>query len=291
MNPDTWHSPASSVTRRRFLKTMAGSMLVAASSRWLHAAPADGLPARGLCAHRGASGTHPENTLPAFEEAIRLGAHMIEFDLHLTRDRVLVLMHDATVDRTTDGKGAVSSLSLEEIRRLDAGKKKDPRFAGTKVPTFAEALAMMPRNVWLNCDIKGGEEIGAAVARAVLEAGRERQAFLSTRTLDAAKGARAVNPDFLICNLVRAAKVKDHVDQTIAMKADFIQLVRDYGLPKEEIARLKSHHVSVNYFYADSEEEVRQQFQAGVDFPLVNYPGRFMPVAQEFGIEPLQPKF
>ena len=71
----------------------------------LAAADSTPMPERGICAHRGANSTHPENTLPAFEEAIRLGAHMIELDVRQTKDGHLVLMHDATIDETTNGKG------------------------------------------------------------------------------------------------------------------------------------------------------------------------------------------
>ena len=79
------------------------------------------MPTRGICAHRGASDTHPENTIAAFREAIRLGAHMIEFDVALTGDGALVLLHDATLDRTTNGTGPVSARSLGELQALDAG--------------------------------------------------------------------------------------------------------------------------------------------------------------------------
>ncbi len=79
------------------------------------------LPIRGICAYRGASNTYPENTRASFREAIRLGAHMIEMDVCFTKDRQLALMHDVTVDRTTNGSGTVSELTLEEIKRLDAG--------------------------------------------------------------------------------------------------------------------------------------------------------------------------
>ena len=88
-----------------------------------------------VCAHRGASDTHPENTIEAFREAIRLGAQMIEFDVALSRDGKLVLMHDSTVDRTTNGKGPVSQLTLEELKKLDAGVYKAKHFAGATVPT------------------------------------------------------------------------------------------------------------------------------------------------------------
>jgi len=70
------------------------------------------LPQRGICAHRGANNTHPENTIAAFKEAIRLGAHMIEFDVQMSKDSVLVIMHDKTVDRTTNGHGLISDVMV-----------------------------------------------------------------------------------------------------------------------------------------------------------------------------------
>ena len=79
-------------------------------------------------AHRGASGNNPENTLRAFQKALEIGVDEIELDLRSTRDGHLVVMHDATVDRTTDGTGAIGELTLAEIRALDAGRMFGERF-------------------------------------------------------------------------------------------------------------------------------------------------------------------
>lgn len=92
-------------------------------------------------AHRGASAYAPENTVAAFDEAIRLGAAAIEFDVRVTADGVPVVLHDETVDRTTNGRGRVNELTRLELLRLDAGSWMHPRFAGTRIPTLAEALA------------------------------------------------------------------------------------------------------------------------------------------------------
>ncbi len=116
------------------------------------------LPERGLCAHRGAMGTHPENTLAAFRAAVDAGAHMIEFDVQLTKDNKMVVIHDGTVDRTTDGTGKVSELTFDEIRNLDAGSWKSPEFAGEKIPTLDETLSVMPYNIWLNVHINGEKD-------------------------------------------------------------------------------------------------------------------------------------
>lgn len=245
----------------------------------------EAMPRRGLCAHRGAMSTHPENTLPALEEALRLGAPMIEFDIQLTKDGALVLMHDATVDRTTSGKGRVAELTLAEIKALDAGVKFDKRFAGTRVPTFEEALAVFPKNVWLNCHLKGGAELGAATARVIEKTGRKHQAFLAAMG-PSAKAARAAVPDILICNMERQGGSLEYARETIAMKAQFIQLLGKGEVPVEAVKMLNAAGVRVNYYHDESPEGLRRQWQAGVDFPLVNDFTAALPVAREFGIMP-----
>ena len=105
-------------------------------------------------AHRGEHLIHPENTIPAFEEAIRLGADFIEVDVRTTADGKLVLSHDGKVDRRTNGKGEVSKMTFDEIRALDAGMKSGPKFAGTMVPTFDEALELARGKIGIYVDVK-----------------------------------------------------------------------------------------------------------------------------------------
>ncbi|MDB6005176.1 MAG: Glycerophosphoryl diester phosphodiesterase [Prosthecobacter sp.] len=244
------------------------------------------MPVRGLCAHRGAMTTHPENTIPALVEAVRLGAHMIEFDIQLAKDGALVLMHDSTVNRTTDGKGKVSDLTLAEIKALDAGSKLDPKFAGTRIPTFEEALAVFPTNVWLNCHLKGGAALGEACAKVIAKAGRKHQAFLAA-TADAALAARAVVPDVLICNMERQGGSMVYAQETIAMKAQFIQLLGKGEIPVEAVKLLNAAGVRVNYYHDETPEGLRRQWNSGVNFPLVNDLAKAMPIAQELGIQPV----
>src|SRR5215471_13671861 len=93
-----------------------------------------------ISAHRGYSSDFPENTLPALGAALEAGADVAEIDVRLTRDDKLVLMHDTTVDRTTDGSGPVREMTLAEVKRLDAGSWFVRKFAGTRVPTLDEVL-------------------------------------------------------------------------------------------------------------------------------------------------------
>jgi len=244
------------------------------------------MPERGLCAHRGGMATHPENTVPAFREALRLGAQMIEFDVRFTKDRVLALMHDANVDRTTDGEGRFSAMTLADLRKLDAGVRKDARFAGTRVPTFEETLAMMPRNVWLNCHLRQGDaDTGIAAARALAKADRLHQAFLAA-SADAADAAREAVPAVLICYMGRQGNTVDYIDFSIARKAAFAQLRGKGEIDAGQARLLKRNGVRVNYYEAETPEVARSLFLAGVDFPLVDDVALFLPVARELGIPP-----
>lgn len=111
-----------------------------------------------LLAHRGLVQHAPENTLPSFAAAIELGLS-IELDVYQTRDENLVVIHDRTVDRTTNGTGEVNEMTLAEIRKLDAGSWFDPRFAGEKVPTLEEVFRLirerqrMPVTIALNMKV------------------------------------------------------------------------------------------------------------------------------------------
>jgi glycerophosphoryl diester phosphodiesterase len=97
-----------------------------------------------IAGHRGAAGHAPENTRASFRLAWELGADMVELDVRLTADGHPVALHDATLDRTTDGDGPVAARTLTEIRTLDAGARFGPAFAGERLPTLAEALGIDP---------------------------------------------------------------------------------------------------------------------------------------------------
>jgi len=250
------------------------------------------LPERGLCAHRGAMGTHPENTIPAFRAAVEAGAHMIEFDVWLTADNRMVVIHDSSVDRTTNGKGKVSEMTFHEIRDLDAGSWKAPEFAGVQIPTPEEVLNVIPLNVWINIHIKGEGELPVRIARLVKAQGRLHQAFLAC-SAEAARTAKEAVPGIKICNMDRQESAEKYVAATISARTDFIQLLKksDYTDFAGSVKKLKENGIMVNYFGTDSPEELKMLFDAGVDFPLVNDIVHTMPVTRDFGIEPVQPFF
>jgi glycerophosphoryl diester phosphodiesterase len=141
-----------------------------------HRFPDDAFPI--VVAHRGASSTRPENTIPSFEEAIRLGAGIVEFDVRLSRDGVPVVIHDPAVDRTTDGTGLVHELGAGELASLNAGTESEP----TPVPTLADVLRCVSGRASIAVEIKNipGEPAFEPAREPIVEAVHdelERQGF------------------------------------------------------------------------------------------------------------------
>ena len=245
------------------------------------------MPTRGICAHRGASDTHPENTIPAFREAIRLGAQMIEFDVAISKDGQLVLMHDDTIDRTTNGTGPVGNSTLAELKKLDAGSWKGSQFKNTLIPTLDEALAIMPENIWLNVHLKGGVTLAEKTTARIAAHQRLHQAFLACGA-KAAAAARKANPGIQICNMERQANSLQYVNETIGYKAEFIQLYGGDGVDPAHTKTLQSQKIRINFCCANEADKVHRLFQAGVEFPLVDKLASMLNVADEHKIPRLQ---
>ncbi|QQK08477.1 glycerophosphodiester phosphodiesterase [Miniphocaeibacter halophilus] len=110
-----------------------------------------------IFAHRGSKGTHPENTLASIKEAVEIGSDGVEIDVHLSKDKELIVIHDETVDRTTDGTGAIKKMFLKEIKKLDAGSWFNPIYKNEKIPTLAEVVNLLNEMEFkgvLNIEIK-----------------------------------------------------------------------------------------------------------------------------------------
>ena len=156
--------------------------------------------ADAIIAHRGAPRNAPENTLPAMREAARLGARWVEVDVKLTADGKPVIIHDDTVDRTTNGRGLVAGLTLAEIRGLDAGI--GTQHAGTQVPTLEELIeTVLELDVGLQLELKptAGDDVETAeIALDVLASlwpiGR-RKLFFSSFSIRSLQAARRIMPD------------------------------------------------------------------------------------------------
>lgn len=128
-----------------------------------------------IYAHRGCSGTYPENTLAAFKAAAELPITGVEIDVHLTKDREIVVIHDEKVNRTTDGKGYIKDMTLSEVRKLDAGSWFSEEFAGEKIPTLDEVFDVFEKtNHRLNIELKTDVFPYEGLVDKVLEAAEKR---------------------------------------------------------------------------------------------------------------------
>lgn len=126
------------------------------SSSWLgrEAVNTRGRKTPLIAAHRGSSGSAPENTLAAFQQAIDDGADMIELDVRMTKDFEIVVLHDRSVRRTTNGKGDIGNLALADLRELDAGAQFSGKFSGERIPTLRQVMNLLPPHVQLNIEVK-----------------------------------------------------------------------------------------------------------------------------------------
>lgn len=149
-----------------------------------------------LVAHRGGAGLAPENTLAAFRSAIDdWGADMLELDVHLTADGHVVVIHDPTVDRTTDGSGPVAGHTLEELQALDAGyrfldRAGSPSFRGrgVMIPTLEEVLERCP-SIWVNVEVKVPAAAGPAV-ELLRRRGDQHRVLIAAEREESRRGAR-----------------------------------------------------------------------------------------------------
>lgn len=153
-----------------------------------------------IFAHRGASKVAPENTLPAFEQAIALGADGVELDIQYTSDGKVVCIHNLTLEKTTNGSGRVSAHTLAELRKLDAGAWFGAAFAGTRVPLLDEVLDLLKGKLLINIELKVLDTrqsgLGTDAVKAVRQHGMTDQVVFSSFNPFALRGALREGPEF-----------------------------------------------------------------------------------------------
>lgn len=233
-------------------------------------------------AHRGASGTFPENTISSFREAVRLNVESIEFDVHLSKDEELIIIHDSSVVRTTDGSGKVEALTLEEIRKFDAGAKFNSRFSGERIPTLSETLDIMPGNMRLNIHVKAYPSNRATVAEKVIDEIVRRDILESaffTSDSETVETAKKMNTDINICNL-SGQDSGNYVDFSKSLGSYILQPGRQIAT-RELVEKAHANGMEVNVFYADEEEDMLALVEMGVDGILTNFPERLKKLREQ----------
>ncbi len=226
-----------------------------------------------VVAHRGHRAAYPEQTLPAFAAAIDLGCRAIEADLQLSSDGRLVMMHDLTLDRTTDGHGPVADATLAELEALDAGAWFHPRFAGTRIPTVEALLDLaVPAGVTLCLEVKGTPAAAPDVAVALVRLLRDRdlldRVFVSSFDHAAMAAARRIAPEILLApeRLPEhaAPDPADAVRQAQASGATVLQHRWEY-LTNEVVDALHAIDVAVWAWPTDTIESIEVSVRCGAD--------------------------
>jgi glycerophosphoryl diester phosphodiesterase len=230
-------------------------------------------------AHRGASGDGhaPENTLAAFQKAIEMGVDGVECDVHCTKDGQVVVIHDQTLNRTTDIKGAVEEMTLDKVKKADAGSWFDTRFAGERVPTLRELLELTKGKVITVIEIKR-ENIADKVIKEIKNARAESEVFIISFHASALKDTQIINPriprGLLIGGRIAIKKssgILDLIHQAAEAGASILDLSSKIITPP----LVKESHrrgMGVWAWTVDDEAEMKTLAEMYIDGITSNYP-------------------
>ncbi|MHB8618610.1 MAG: glycerophosphodiester phosphodiesterase [Chloroflexota bacterium] len=214
-----------------------------------------------IIAHRGASGTRPENTMAAFRRAVELGAGGVELDVHLSSDGELVVIHDDTVDRTTNGHGAVAEKTAAELGALDAGQ-------GEHVPRLAEVLALP---IALNVEMKG-PRLEANLAAALND---RPEVLVSSFDHDALERLRKLDPNRPLAFLSSADDWQAAIVRASAAHAFSANLPKEAVTP-EVVKQIHQAGLNLLVYTVDDASLGQRLLDWGCDGLFTNYPERFL---------------
>lgn len=236
-----------------------------------------------IYAHRGSSGTHPENTLAAFQAAAELNIHGVELDVHLTKDGELVVIHDETINRTSTGEGFIKDLTLAELRAFDYGSWFGDEFAGERIPTLEEVLAIFQDtahhvNIELKSDVFPYEGMGEKVLYAIERMRMAQRVVISSFDHEAIREFKKMAPHIEVALLTMEVLV-DAYDYARFIPADALHIslptaqrkmtkeallkgaiIRVFTVNKVEYA-LALQQLGVHAMFTDFPEEMMRVFE------------------------------
>ncbi|MEG1877985.1 MAG: glycerophosphodiester phosphodiesterase [Lachnospiraceae bacterium] len=228
-----------------------------------------------IWAHRGASGYAPENTLEAFQKAADMKADGVELDVQMTRDGYLVVIHDETIDRVSDGSGCVKDFTLAELKQFNFNKTH-MEYETVRIPTFEEVLNLLnDTDLTINIELKTGiffyPGIEERVVALVKRMGMESRVLYSSFNHYSIMAIKKLNPDaktgvLYSCGLYEAAEYARHLG------ADAIHPVV-YNLQYPSLMKdCKENHLSVHVWTVNDRDTMENCYRMGVDAIITNYP-------------------
>jgi glycerophosphoryl diester phosphodiesterase len=232
-----------------------------------------------VIAHRGDKTHAPENTLSAFRTAADNGADAVEFDVKLTADGHVVVIHDANVDRTTDGSGKVSRLPLVALKELDAGSWYSASFGGERIPTLDEIFETVGKRLYMNVELTNYatplDGLVGKVAETVRKFGLEKRVLFSSFFARNLIHARKLLPE-VPCGLLTWAGWLGWPGRTFGFRRRTYQALHPYlsDVTAGLVARVHAAGKRVNVWTVNSDEDLKRLIGLGVDGIFTDDPGR-----------------
>jgi glycerophosphoryl diester phosphodiesterase len=246
-----------------------------------------------VVAHRGASAAYPENTLEAFEGAVSVGADVVELDVRLTADGIPVILHDLDVGATTNGEGFVHTLTLAEVKRLDASG--DGGGSSTTVPTLREALEMLSGRSGINIEIKNlpgepsfdspKEAAAQAVVEALDEVGFDGTVLVSSFNWLSIERVRELRPD-IPTGFLSSAAIDPEAASVYARSRGHTHVLPQapalFAVGEDFVHRAHDRELVVGTWTVDDAEAIERLFSWGVDAVASNDPEMAVQVRDRF---------
>lgn len=237
-------------------------------------------------AHRGFSGNYPENTMLAFKKAVEAGADGIELDVHFSKDKELVIIHDEAVDRTTDATGLVADYTYDELSKFNAYAAFEGKFDFQKIPTLREYFEFVaPIDGFMtNIELKTGINEYPGIEKAVLELIDEfslrDRIIISSFNHFSVMRFKALAPD-VKCGFLEESRVIDFGAYTKNHGIEYIHPMH-WNLTDDAIEEAKSNGVGINTWTVNDEVYMRRLIKKGIDAIIGNYPDKTAAVLKEF---------
>jgi len=228
-----------------------------------------------VCGHRGASGQAPENTLAAFRLAIDMGVDMCELDVQQTRDVRFAVIHDDTLGRTTNGRGAVWKRDLAELQKLDAGRWFGKSFAGERVPSLEEGIAVARGRIKLNIELKvhGHERnVAGLLVDTIRRESFEDECLVSSFDHKLADEVKSIAPEFAVGYIFGAQEFDERIffGPVDILSAHFPLITEKF------MKKVRDHHKQIHAWTVDRPEDMRRMIEIGVDVIITNFPDRLL---------------
>lgn len=236
-------------------------------------------------AHRGFSGKYPENTMLAFEKAVEIGADGIELDVQLTKDGEIVIIHDETIDRTTDGTGEVVSYTYDELKKFDASFKFKGQMGFNKIPTLREYFEFVKdKNIITNVELKTGVNeyhgIEQKVWDLIQEYNLEEKVIISSFNHYSVLRMKKIAPN-LKYGLLSETWIIDAGKYTKNLNVECYH-PHFANLTKEIVEEIKSHGIEINTWTVNNENEIRDLISKGIDIVIGNFPDLTKKIIEDY---------